>query len=195
MNAFLILILLKLPKERWIFHTDEGDKDTLYVDVAAQKIGWIKGRTIKYFIYESEDSKDLEKNQLPLEDADPPRSILVFGFPENIGFELLEQKPFGRLGIIAMTTGKKFLKLKDGKFAEEKCGLIDAEIFPGNSGSPVMNEMNILDPNPRLLGVVIASNSRMDFAVMEPVSRIREVLDLAEEQSAEGLECWFLMSD
>lgn len=187
------VILLKLRKERWIFHPNEGDIDTHYVDVAAQKILWIKDRNIKGFRYEPKDSKDFEKNQLPLEDAVPPKPILVFGFPLNIGFKLLEQRPFGRAGIIAMTTGKEFLKLTATKFAEERCSLIDAEIFPGNSGSPVINQVNVFDRHRKLLGLVIASNSKLDYAVMEPVSRIREVLDLAKKQSTEGLRSWFLI--
>jgi len=54
-----------------------------------------------------------------------------------------------------------------------------------------MNEIGPLSGGPKLLGLVIASNNRMDFAVMEPVSRIREVLDLAKEQPTEGLNFWY----
>lgn len=186
------LALLKLPRERWFFHPDEGDRDTNYVDVAAQKIHWIKDRRIRTFRYEPKDSKDFKKNQLPLEDATPPKKILVFGFPVDIGFKLLEQRPFGRSGIIAMVTGKEFLKLSPTKFAEERCSLIDADMFPGNSGSPIINQFSPSDPEPKLLGLVIASNLKLNFAVMEPVSRIREVLDLAKEQSTEGVNNWFL---
>ncbi|MCK4793968.1 MAG: hypothetical protein KAV87_60135 [Desulfobacteraceae bacterium] len=189
------VILLRLQRNRWIFHTNNGDKDTKYVDVASQKISWIKDRVIKAFRYEPKGSDNYEKNLLPDKDAIPPKSILVFGFPLDIGFKLLEQRPFGRQGILSMVAGKKFLMIDDSKFAEERCVLIDSEMFPGNSGSPVINQMNILDPKPRLLGIVIASNVRMDYAVMEPVSRIREVLDLAKSQSREGVNCWYLLND
>jgi len=55
----------------------------------------IKNREIKAFLYEPES----ESNLLPLEDPVPPQAVLVFGFPLDIGFNLLEQRPFGRLGI------------------------------------------------------------------------------------------------
>lgn len=190
------VIFLKLPRTRWIFHTTKGDKNTHYVDVAAMRIRWIKERSIKHFTYELPDSENKDKNQLPTEDPSPPRKILVFGFPLDIGFQLLEQRPFGRAGIIAMRTGKKFLKMKLGKvnkFAEERCFVIDAEAFSGNSGSPVLNQTSITDSKLQLLGLLIASNQSMDFGVVEPVSRIREVLDQAKKQKDEDIEYWSLI--
>lgn len=189
------VMLLKLPRDRWIFHPNSGDKDTRYVDVAAMKIKWIKDRDIKYFRYEPEKSAEKDKNQLPIDDPNPPRSILVFGFPLNIGFELLEQKPFGRLGIIAMRTGQKYLRVNypnaDNKFSEERCCIIDVEASHGNSGSPIINQFtNILDSKIKLLGLLIATNNKMDFAIMEPVSRIREVLDIAKEKSNNDASFW-----
>ncbi|MBL7185885.1 MAG: hypothetical protein ISS70_06145 [Phycisphaerae bacterium] len=147
-------------------------------------------------MYESPDSENEDKNQLPTEDPSPPRKILVFGFPLNIGFQLLEQRPFGRAGIIAMHTGKRFLKMQIGeenKFAEERCFVIDAEAFPGNSGSPVLNQTSLMDSKLQLLGLLSASNQSMDFGVVEPVSRIREVLDQAKEQKYEEIEYWSLI--
>jgi len=188
------IILLKLPRKRWVFHPNNGNRETHFVDVAAMKIGWInKDRTIKVFRYEPPDSKNKDQNQLPLDDPLPPRSILVFGFPSDIGFQLLEQRPLGRAGIIAMQTGKKFLKLSImgvHKFVEERCYVIDAEAFPGNSGSPVMNQTSVLDSKLQLLGMLTASNQNMDYAVVEPVSRIREVLDLAMKQKDEDIKYW-----
>ena len=190
------VILLKLPRKRWIFHSEKGDKDTHFVDVAAMRIKWIKERTIKHFSYEYSDSERKDKNQLPSDDPIPPRRILVCGFPRDIGFELLEQRPFVRAGIIAMQTGKKFLKMDmkgANKFAEEKCYVIDAEAFPGNSGSPILNQTSLTDRKLQLLGLLSASNQNMDFAVVEPVSRIREVLDLARKQNVDDMNCWELI--
>lgn len=180
------VILLKLPRDKWIYHDNSGDEDTRFVDVAAIKIHWIKDRSIKYFRYEPEGSKYQDKNQLPLEDPEPPRPILVFGFPADVGFQLLEQKPLARLGVVSMKTGKEFLKLNGTKFAEERCCLIDARMFPGNSGSPVMNQPRLTDSKPKLLGLVIAANNTLDFGVIEPVSRIREVLDLIRDRPKSG---------
>ena len=193
------VILLKLPRRRWIFHPTKGDKDTHFVDVAAMRIRWSKDWRNKFFRYEPPDSDNKDKNQLPSEDPVPPRKILVFGFPRNIGFELLEQRPFARSGIVAMRTGKKFLKMNlkgANKFVEEKCYVIDAEAFPGNSGSPVLNQKSLTktDSKLQLLGLLSASNQNMDFAVVEPVSRIREVLDKAKKQKDEAIEYWSLIN-
>jgi len=104
------LIVLDLPRDGWVYHDEKGDEDTHFVDVAVMKIPWIKDRSIKAFRYEPKDPNDHDKNQLPLEDPEPPQPILVFGFPSDVGFALLEQKPLARLGIISMKTGKEFFK-------------------------------------------------------------------------------------
>ena len=182
------VISLELPRNGWVYHDNVGDADTRFVDVAVMKIPWIKDRSIKKFRYESKSSKDHDKSQLPFEDPEPPRPILVFGFPADVGFELLKQRPFCRLGVISMKTGKEFLKLSDGKFAEQRCCLIDAQMFGGNSGSPVMNQPRFTDSKPQLLGLVIAASNTLDFGVIEPVSRIRETLDMAKDKP--GLGRW-----
>ena len=179
------IILLTLPRSDWIYHNNSGDNDTNYVDVATMKINWIKDRSVKYFRYEPKGSENYNKNQLPYEDPDPPDPILVFGFPANVGFELMEQKPLGRFGVISMKTEKEFLKLK-GKYIEEKCCLIDARMFPGNSGSPVINQPRLGASKIKLLGLVIATNTALDFGIIEPVSRIRESLELAKDMKASG---------
>lgn len=179
------VFLLKLSKDKWIYHTNKGDAETQYVDVAVMRILSLKDWGIVHFLYEPNESPDKKKNQLPAKDAEPPKPILVFGFPADVGFELANQHPLGRLGIVSMKAGKRFLKV-GRKYAEERACLIDVRIFPGNSGSPVMNEMRVFDSEPRLLGLVTATNSSLDFAVMEPVSRIRETLDQAINSEAQG---------
>jgi len=187
------VILLKLERKRWVFHPQDESGDTRYVDVSAMKIPWIKDREIKAFRYELPNSENSNKNQLLFEDPLPPESILIFGFPLDIGFELIEQKPLGRLGIISMVAGNKFLKL-DNKFIEEKAILIDSKIFPGNSGSPVIRQLFPLASKIQLLGLVIAQNMKMDYAIIEPVSRIRETIDLAKKESKEDMSCWYQLN-
>lgn len=181
------VFLLKLPKGKWIYHANNGDAQTQYVDVAAMRILSLQNWGIVNFLYEPNEPPEKKKNQLPAEDADPPKPILVFGFPADIGFELATQHPFGRLGIVSLKAGKRFLKTSGEKYFEEKACLIDVRIFSGNSGSPVMNEFRAFDSEPRLLGLVTATNSSLNFAVMEPTSRIRETLDQAVDSEAQGI--------
>jgi hypothetical protein len=182
----LEVVMLHLPRDQWVFHPESGDKDTHPVDVAVMKLNWIKDRNIKHFRYEPAGSKDKDENQVPEKDVDPPQPILVFGFPVDFGFNLLEQRPMGRSGIISMTTGKEFLKLQDGRFFEERACIVDVPMFPGNSGSPVMNQLQITDTKPRLLGLVVASNNSLSFGIMEPASRIHETIDEARSRPKAG---------
>jgi len=186
------VILLKLKRDKWVFHPEDESIDTNYVDVAVMKISWIPDRGTKMFRYELPNTEEANKNQLPFEDPLPPDSILIFGFPLDIGFKLSEQKPLGRLGIVSMVTGNKFLKINN-KFAEEKAMIIDAKMFPGNSGSPVINQLSLLQVEIKLLGLVIATNENMDFGIIEPVSRIRETIEIAKE-SPKNIDCWFLIN-
>ena len=187
------IILLKLKKDKWVFHPKDESIDTNYVDVAVMKIGWIIDRDIKMFRYELPNTELANQNQLPFEDPLPPESILIFGFPLDIGFKLSEQKPLCRLGIVSMVTGKKFLKTENGKFADEKTILIDSNMFPGNSGSPVIKQLLPFASEIKLLGLVIATNERMNYAVIEPVSRIRETIETAKE-GPKNIDCWFLIN-
>lgn len=186
------VILLKLKRDKWVFHPEDESIDTNYVDVAVMKISWITDRGIKMFRYELPNTEEANKNQLPFEDPLPPDSILIFGFPLDIGFKLSEQKPLGRLGIVSMVTGNKFLKINN-KFAEEKVMIIDAKMFSGNSGSPVINQPSLLQLEIKLLGLVIATNENLDFGIIEPVSRIRETIEIAKKEP-KNMDCWFLLN-
>ena len=186
------MVLLHLPKNRWVYHPAQGDAETRSVDVAAMKINWLQGHQVMTFLYEGDGPKEGKGNQLSFQDPEPPQPVLVFGFPSEIGFELTEQKPLGRLGIISMVAGKKFIKM-EGKFLEERACLIDIQAFPGNSGSPVINQFDPSRASPvKLLGVLFGTNPKRHYAVIEPVSRIRETLEIARRQSLEGLSFWSL---
>jgi len=184
------VIFLTLPRDRWVFHPRQGDANTRYIDVAVMKINWMMDHQVMTFLYEVDSPKEGEGNQLPLQDPEPPQPVLVFGFPSEIGFELTEQRPLGRLGIISMVAGNKFLRM-EGRFVEERACLVDIEAFPGNSGSPVINQFNLVtDPKIKLLGLLIGTNPRRHYAIIEPVSRIRETLEVAKGQSLEGMSFW-----
>jgi hypothetical protein len=183
---------LNLPRKRWVYHPNQGDRDTRSVDVAAMKINWLEDHQVMTFLYEMEGQKEGGANQLSLQDPEPPQPVLVFGFPSEIGFELTEQRPMGRVGIVSMVAGNKFLKM-GGKYVAERACLIDIGAFPGNSGSPVINQFSLQgEPQIKLLGVLIGTNPKRRYAVMEPVSRVRETLEIARKQSLEGLAFWAL---
>lgn len=190
---------LELPRDAWVYHPNNGDEDTRPVDVATMKLRVPNPYLPRYFHYEPNDPNDpnaTERNQLPSVDEQPPEPILVFGFPSIVGFQLSEQRPLARLGIMSMSAGKEFLKWDaDGvmKFGEERCCLIDARMFGGNSGSPVIRQMTLGKSKVRLLGLVIATNRELDFGIMEPVSRIRETLDVAKAKAAAG--SWTLIPE
>jgi len=183
---------LNLPRKRWLYHPNQGDRDTRSVDVAAMKINWLEDHQVMTFLYEMAGQKEGGGNQLSLQDPEPPQPVLVFGFPSEIGFELTEQRPMGRVGIVSMVAGHKFLKM-EGKYVAERACLIDIGAFPGNSGSPVINQFSLYgETQIKLLGVLIGTNPKRRYAVMEPVSRVRETLEIARKQSLEGLTFWSL---
>ena len=87
------VVLLKLPRNRWVYHPVTGDENTRYVDVAVMRIRYVKDREIVVLRYEPPDSAQKDKSQFSPKDPEPPQGILVFGFPGDIGFDLLEQRP------------------------------------------------------------------------------------------------------
>jgi hypothetical protein len=179
------VLWLELPANKWVYHPESGDEETCYVDVAAMKIHWVRDRSVRYFRYEPSDSNDHEANQFPFVDAQPPEPVLVFGFPASIGFTLVKQRPLARSGIVAMNTGSRFLKIR-GKWADERCSLLDCRMFGGNSGSPVTNQLRVGGEEPRVQGITIAYNPEYAYGVIEPVSRIRETLDVARGRERSG---------
>jgi len=68
--------------------------------------------------------------------------------------------------------------------------------FAGNSGSPVINHfIPLIDPSIKLLGLLVAANLNMKYAIIEPVSRIKETVEIAKNQSVEDLDCWFFLDE
>jgi hypothetical protein len=58
------VILLKLKRDKWVFHPKDELIDTNYVDVAVMKIGWIIDRDIKMFRYELPNTELANQNHL-----------------------------------------------------------------------------------------------------------------------------------
>lgn len=190
------VIELRIPRASWVFHElgpeerNEGQKGVKLrgVDVAVTPLHRIKDRAIVKFL-SCRECPSGEKNQLATTDPAPPSTVLIAGFPGNIGFGLLEQRPMFRSGIIALVTGERSFVV-NGAFADERTFLIDGKATAGNSGSPVFR---ISSGGILLIGLISATNQAADFAVAEPASRIRETLERARLSPPEVLPGWHLL--
>ncbi|MEW6196766.1 MAG: hypothetical protein AB1521_16590 [Bacteroidota bacterium] len=106
-NSKTEVIELRLPPNIWIYHPQEARTITIKekvekifpIDVAITKLPGIKDRRVRTISYNKNDEN---KNQISLIKVEPPNQIIVFGFPGELGFDLEEQRPLGRIGIVAM---------------------------------------------------------------------------------------------
>lgn len=114
--------------------------------------------------------------------------IVIFGFPADLGIKLTEQRPMTRVGVVSLTSDEEFILIADPngvqKLMPKGAYLIDARMFPGNSGGPVVvsNPFSQL----RLGGLVSATNRNLDYGIVTPVSQIVQTLERAKEAKAAG---------
>jgi hypothetical protein len=162
------ILQLSLPQDRWIHHPDAGSPTRRGVDIAVMKIPQPRNLSLAVLQYCPENCPAEAYNQLPQKDPEPPLQVLVMGFPLDIGLQLVEQRPMGRQGLVALQSEEEFMKIED-KFVDKRAFLVDAKIFGGNSGSPIL-ETHPFSPQIFLVGLAFASNPTLDFAIAEPVS-------------------------
>jgi Trypsin-like peptidase domain len=183
--------LLKLPRHSWVYHPNQGNENTHYVDVAVMKISLLPAHDIVAFQYRPQwgNTFDFTSHK-----QSTPLPVLICGFSGENGFRLSEARPLSTLGIIpAVKDNSKSFKISNGKFVEDKAFIVDAEISGGKSGSPVFQ------PDPplffrndmRIIGLVIGADKSMGLAIVEPASRIEETLDLAAKRSGKDHTFWF----
>ena len=189
------VVELKLPSPKWVYHDENApDAQTMPVDVAVMKIGGVQDRQITAFRYCDKNCPKDEYNQLA-DDPLPPDQIIIFGFPVDLGFTLKEQRPMTRVGVVSLTSDDQFISIDqpDGshKLLPKGAYLVDARMFPGNSGGPVIvsNPLSKL----RLGGLVSATNRNLDYGIVTPVSQITETLERAKDAKAH-MEAWFLLN-
>jgi hypothetical protein len=184
---------IKLPKDYWIFHPEEGNNNTHYVDVAIMKINWLEGFEIKTFDYNEDflDEKILN-NILINRGIEKSYILIVYCWTSDIGeAELDPSRPIVSFADLSIKVPE--LKLKkdntDINF-EEKAIFCKGDVFHGNSGGPVIDMMPWDKPKRKLLGLVIATdidnfvnwkgNKPLGLIVIEPITRIKEVLSFAK---------------
>jgi trypsin-like peptidase len=184
-------VLLKLPRLSWVYHPDQGNENTHYVDVAVIKIDLLPGHELFTFHYSPQWGNTVDftshKQRTPI-------PVLICGFSGDKKYRLSEARPLSRLGIIpAFKDHSKSFKISNGKFVENKAFLIDTEISGGNSGSPVFQPDHPLffRNDMRIIGLVIGADESMRLAIVEPESRIEETLDLARKRSGKNHTFWF----
>lgn len=181
------IITLNLPFNGWIFDNFQGDEKNHPVDVAVIKLSQdskIIDYSNEWLLYWIEHKpKESKKIRFATSDVEPPVKIIVFGFPRGVGFTLKSQTPFARSGVVSMCAEEAFIQI-DGKYLDPDACLIDTEIFGGNSGSPVFNEKF------HLVGIAVAGNEGMDYGIMEPVSKIVNILKIAKDKPARDHQFW-----
>ncbi len=188
------VVELTVRSEGWVFHPrseerSEGGKRVAPVDVAVARVPRLRDRRVKTIGYCPEPCDRNVLHQFAKDDPEPPVIVLMFGFPLDLGFELAEQRPMARMGIVSMVAGETFVQ-EQGVFLDARTRLLDMPVYPGNSGSPVFSH-----PQPagrfELLGVVTAANDAYRYAVSEPVSRIAETLEAARSADRASAAAWF----
>lgn len=200
-NQATEVIELYVPKESWVFHKSgpeikewrKGKARFYGVDVAVTPLLGIKDRTIVSFRSCSPCSQGV-KSQLAPDDPLPPLSVLITGFPSELGLNLTEQRPLFRSGIVALVASESLLPV-DGAFVDERSFVIDIRVQPGNSGSPVFNS-DLFSGEIHLVGLVSATSDGGEFTIAEPASRIREAIEHAIEKPPVKQPKWdFLRSE
>jgi hypothetical protein len=169
----------------------------LPVDVAVMKLPYIKERRIVTF-RQCSPCPEGESDQLSGV-AEPFDYVVVAGFPRDIGFTLKKPRPFARGGLVGLVAEEKFVStvVSEGdkklrKYLQEGAFLVDIEVDPGNSGSPVI----VKNPfqSVRLAGLVTGSNPSLDYGIVTPVSQIVETLEHARDADM-NKPAWFLLSE
>jgi hypothetical protein len=179
---------LRLPRSEWVFHPSKATERTHAVDVAAMKIPSHKNLGAIVFKYCLGDCPKEQHNQLANDDIEPPAQVVIFGYPQDTAITLREPRPVGQNGIVALKTNEEFLII-DGKYIESRAFLIEANIDKGSSGSPVIKTPIVGQLS--LAGVLSARIPGQPYAVVTPVSCIREVLDLTKDKAI-GKQGWVL---
>jgi hypothetical protein len=189
---------IKLPKDYWVFHPEEGNNNTNYVDVAIMKINWLEGFKIKTFDYNEDFLDEKILNDILINRGIEKAYILnVYWWTSDIDEAQLDHsRPIRQFAVLS----EKFKELKLNKNNtpvdfENQVIVCKGDAFHGNSGGPVIDMMPWDKPKCKLLGLVVASdidnfinyagNKPLGLIVIEPITRIKETLSFARNYENE----------
>ena len=185
---------VKLQKGDWIFHPEGGDNITNYVDVAVMKIKWLEGFEIKTFDYDKDFLDERILNDILINRGiKKPYLLNVCWWTTDISEAQLDpSRPIFGFADLSKKVNKLQLK-KDNAIInfEKKAIFCKGDAFHGNSGGPIIDMMPWDKPKRKLLGLVVASDidnfvnwkgsKPLGLIVIEPVTRIKEVLHFAQD--------------
>lgn len=193
------VVELRVPKEAWVYHPDgaktirRGSEsyDVAAVDVAAVKIPTMRDLYVVAVGYCPEPCESGEVDQFADSDPEPPQIAIIIGFPRDLGLQLREQRPMVNLGLVALVSEEFLISNREtGQNLDSRVVLVDTDIFPGNSGSP----MFVAPGHERkfdLLGLLVGGHGALGYAVAEPVSRIAETLEVAARTETPATPSWY----
>jgi hypothetical protein len=165
---------IELPKEDWIFHPEEGNNNTHYVDVAIMKINYLEGFEIKTFDYNKDFLDEQILNDI-LINRDKEKNYILSIFWWTSDIEMAQLDPSRPLMNFAFLS-TKILELKLKK-DNTNINFEEIDMMPFDK------------PKYKLLGLVIATdidkfvnwegNKPLGLIAIEPITRIKEVLYFA----------------
>jgi len=160
---------LRSLRDGWVYHPDDGNDTSRYVDVAVTQIVGMKDWRFRKF------PQDLFATR----DPRPPDRVIVYGFPGHIDLQSETQRPLARGGIISSDIAERLKVKKEDKYFANRVLLADVFPFGGRSGGPVW----VVLPINRITlgGMHIAGNDTLALSFITPVSRIVETIKHAIE--------------
>ncbi len=191
-------IVLRLPRQLWIFHPAPTQEGKFPIDVAVMMIPPM--HFIKHFLHCTSGENPggcgiNEETKQPLTNqVDEPPTVMdpaaLLGFPERqAAMQAIE--PFARTGIVAYIASNPDLRVGVLPFADDSVFLIDALAFPGNSGGPVMRQPLPLTGGIKLWGLVTSSDPyQARYTVATSVKRIHETLVYARSIAQLNSDAW-----
>ena len=198
---------LFLPKNDWVYHPDNGNIQTCPVDVAVMRVDRLKGYEV---IALNSDSDFLNRNyikELPYKDFSEESYICIsynwisdYKIKKWMSLDPTRPVPtFITNGPKKKIFQQKYLinKIKPqnlNKFFEDEILYLKGNMYPGNSGAPVIDFTPFENPKKKLLGIHVASelirveNNIVPLLVVaiEPSYRIIETLEFAKEKQRKG---------